>query len=375
MSEKLLVPDIGDFEEVEIIEILVKEGDKISKNDPVITLESDKSSVEVPSAFEGVVDSINIKIGDKVSKGDLILTLSSENGTQQKQETIEKIPPATEKIIAEAEDSNGYNNSDLDTSAHKEIKVENVAAVMVTAELPPFAKPGQKIDVNISAIGVAESLRGGSLIMTRMRGVDGEIYALAQGPLTVTGVMADAAGTSVQIGVPTSGRIPNGAIVERMVETPFETAEHIVLNVRDIDFSTTNAIAQEINKTFGSGVAFALDGVSVAVRSAVFLFFGGSLCLLSLFRLCLLFLGLVLPWWFLALVGRLLLVLSCFGFVIRLCLWSVVLVVLILILLLAWLPCFVSLVIRAGDLFLVFVKAGIALVGSVRLLIFLLSMM
>ena len=89
MSEKLLVPDIGDFEEVEIIEILVKEGDKISKNDPVITLESDKSSVEVPSAFEGVVDSINIKIGDKVSKGDLILTLSSENGTQQKQEIIE----------------------------------------------------------------------------------------------------------------------------------------------------------------------------------------------------------------------------------------------------------------------------------------------
>jgi flagellar P-ring protein precursor FlgI len=152
-------------------------------------------------------------------------------------------------------------------NAKKEIKVENVAAVMVTAELPPFAKPGQRIDVNISAIGVAESLRGGSLIMTRMRGVDGQIYALAQGPLTVTGVMADAAGTSVQIGVPTSGRIPNGAIVERMVETPFETAEHIVLNVRDIDFSTTNAITQAINKAFGPGVAFALDGVSVAVRA------------------------------------------------------------------------------------------------------------
>ncbi len=152
-------------------------------------------------------------------------------------------------------------------NAKKEIKVENVAAVMVTAELPPFAKPGQRIDVNISAIGVAESLRGGSLIMTRLRGVDGQVYALAQGPLTVTGVMADAAGTSVQIGVPTSGRIPNGAIVERMVETPFETAEHLVLNVRDIDFSTTNAITQAINKTFGSGVAFALDGVSVAVRA------------------------------------------------------------------------------------------------------------
>ena len=125
MNLDLLVPDIGDFENVEIIEVLVKKGDKINKNDPVVTLESDKSSVEVPSAFEGVVDSINIKIGDKVSKGDLILTLSSENGTQRKQETIEKIPPATEKIIAEAENSNGYNNSELDTSAYKEIKVEN----------------------------------------------------------------------------------------------------------------------------------------------------------------------------------------------------------------------------------------------------------
>jgi len=90
MSEKLLVPDIGDFEEVEIIEILVKEGDKISKNDPVITLESDKSSVEVPSAFEGVVDTINIKIGDKVSKGDLILTLSSENGTKQNKKLLKR---------------------------------------------------------------------------------------------------------------------------------------------------------------------------------------------------------------------------------------------------------------------------------------------
>ena len=125
MNEKLLVPDIGDFEEVEIIEILVKEGDKISKNDPVITLESDKSSVEVPSTFEGIIDNINIKIGDKVSKGDLILTLSSENGTQQKQEINEKIPPLTEKIIAEAETSNGYKNSELDTNQREEIIEEN----------------------------------------------------------------------------------------------------------------------------------------------------------------------------------------------------------------------------------------------------------
>ena len=118
-------------------------------------------------------------------------------------------------------------------NAKKEMKVENVAAVMVTAELPPFAKPGQRIDINVSAIGVAESLRGGSLIMTQLRGVDGQTYALAQGAMTVTGISTDAAGSSIQIGVPTSGRIPNGATVERMVETPFDTADHIVLNVRE----------------------------------------------------------------------------------------------------------------------------------------------
>ena len=98
-------------------------------------------------------------------------------------------------------------------NAKKEVKVENVAAVMVTAEIPPFAKPGQRIDVNVSAIGVAKSLRGGQLIMTQLRGIDGETYAVAQGALTLTGVSVDQAGSSVQIGVPTAGRIPNGATV------------------------------------------------------------------------------------------------------------------------------------------------------------------
>ncbi len=152
-------------------------------------------------------------------------------------------------------------------NAKKEIKVENVAAVMVTADIPAFAKPGQKIDVNISAIGVATSLRGGSLLMTRLRGVDGKTYAIGQGALTVTGIAADAAGASIQIGVPTSGRIPNGATVERMVETPFETSEYIVLNTRGSDFSTTNAIAEAINLTFGAGVASPIDGVSIALQA------------------------------------------------------------------------------------------------------------
>ena len=105
MENKLLVPDIGDFEQVEIIEILVKTGDKIKKNDSIVTLESDKSSVEVPSIFEGVVENVNVKIGDKVSKGDLLITLKSTGQSEKKTKefTEEKIPPVTEKIIKEAE--------------------------------------------------------------------------------------------------------------------------------------------------------------------------------------------------------------------------------------------------------------------------------
>ena len=103
--------------------------------------------------------------------------------------------------------------------------------------------------------------------MTEMRGVDGEVYALAQGPLTITGILADAAGSSVQVGVPTSGRIPNGALVERMVPNPFENSDHVVLNIREADFSTVNAIAAAVNENFGAGVASAIDGVSVAIKA------------------------------------------------------------------------------------------------------------
>lgn len=151
--------------------------------------------------------------------------------------------------------------------AQQPLQVDNLAAVIVTAEVPPFAKPGQRIDVNISTVGTAESLRGGNLILTELRGIDGQVYALAQGSLTVTGISADAAGSSIEIGVPTSGRIPNGAILERLIETPFETADHFVLNVRDADFSTANAIATAINERYGAGMATAIDAVSVAVRA------------------------------------------------------------------------------------------------------------
>ncbi len=147
------------------------------------------------------------------------------------------------------------------------IAADNVAAVMVTADLPPFAKPGQRIDVNVSTIGAAESLRGGTLILTRLRGVDGEVYALAQGALTATGLEVNAAGEEITIGVPTAGRIPNGASVERMIESPFNQSSHIVLNVRSGDFTTAKEIVDKINQVFGEGTANALDGVSVAVRA------------------------------------------------------------------------------------------------------------
>jgi flagellar P-ring protein precursor FlgI len=147
------------------------------------------------------------------------------------------------------------------------VDIKNTAAVLVTADLPGFAKPGQRIDINVSAIGKASNLRGGSLIMTAMRGVDGEIYALAQGALTATGIDASAAGSKVQIGVPTSARIPGGAIVERVVDTPFENAEHVIYNIRENDFSTTTAIVNAINKKFGGDVAQAIDGTSVSVRA------------------------------------------------------------------------------------------------------------
>ena len=147
------------------------------------------------------------------------------------------------------------------------ISINNSAAVMVTADLPGFAKPGQRIDVNVSAIGKASNLRGGSLVMTALRGVDGEIYAIAQGALTATGIDASAAGSKVAIGVPTSARIPSGALVERLVDTPFDKAESIVLNLRDNDYSTMNTIVSAINSKFGDGLAQAHDGTSISVRA------------------------------------------------------------------------------------------------------------
>ena len=130
MTNKLLVPDIGDFEKVEIIEILVKKGDKIKKNHPIVTLESDKSSVEVPSISEGVVESVSVKIGDKVSKGDLLVTLinTAQKEEESKEKIEENIPPVTEKIIKEAEKTLVLKK---EIEQPKSIKKKNVEEIKV----------------------------------------------------------------------------------------------------------------------------------------------------------------------------------------------------------------------------------------------------
>lgn len=148
------------------------------------------------------------------------------------------------------------------------MQLKNVAAVTVHAELPPFAKPGQKIDVTISSIANAKSLRGGSLLMAPLRGADGNVYALAQGNLIVGGFGASGAdGSKVTVNIPSAGRIPNGASVERSVPSDFLTQERIVLNLHVPDFTTSNRLAEQINKVMGEGTAHSLDAVSVAVRA------------------------------------------------------------------------------------------------------------
>ena len=148
------------------------------------------------------------------------------------------------------------------------LQLKNVAAVTVHAELPPFAKPGQAIDVTVASIGNAKSLRGGSLLMAPLRGADGNVYAIAQGNLVVGGFgAAGADGSSVTVNIPSAGRIPNGATVERTVSSDFLTRDSVVLNLHVPDFTTSNRLATQINATMGAGTAQALDAVSVNVRA------------------------------------------------------------------------------------------------------------
>ncbi len=146
------------------------------------------------------------------------------------------------------------------------MQLKNVAAVMVTAQLPAFAQPGQVIDVNVSSLGNAKSLRGGLLIATPLKGADGQIYAMAQGNLLVGGAGAAAGGSKVQINHLSAGRIPDGATVERSVPTPINQGEYMQLDLNSSDFNTAREVARAINKRMGEGLAQALDGRVVRVR-------------------------------------------------------------------------------------------------------------
>ncbi|WP_199915692.1 flagellar basal body P-ring protein FlgI [Saccharobesus litoralis] len=147
-------------------------------------------------------------------------------------------------------------------------KIKNVAAVMVTAELPAFAKPGQKIDVTVSSIGSAGSLNGGTLVQTFMKGLDGEVYAVSQGNLVVGGFgVAGEDGSRVVMNTPTVGRIPNGAIVERSVPNAFGHGDYLVFNLHNSDFTTARRMADAINELVGPKTATAIDATSVRVMA------------------------------------------------------------------------------------------------------------
>ncbi len=144
--------------------------------------------------------------------------------------------------------------------------LKNVAAVTVHADLPPFAKPGQQIDVTVSSIGNAKSLRGGSLLMTPLKGADGNVYAIAQGNLIVGGLGVSAQdGSRISVNVPSVGRIPAGASVEREVPSGFALGDSVILDIHTPDFTTATRMAQTINKTLGGSTATALDATSVKV--------------------------------------------------------------------------------------------------------------
>ncbi|OQX41688.1 MAG: flagellar biosynthesis protein FlgI [Candidatus Sedimenticola endophacoides] len=148
------------------------------------------------------------------------------------------------------------------------INPKNVAAVSLHADMPPFAKPGQRIDVTASSLGDAKSLRGGTLLMSPLKGADGKVYAIAQGNLVVGGLSASGAdGSKITVNIPSVGRIPNGATVEREVASAFASGNYLTLNLHDADFTTAQRVVESINETIGPGAAQAVDATSVRVSS------------------------------------------------------------------------------------------------------------
>jgi flagellar P-ring protein precursor FlgI len=147
------------------------------------------------------------------------------------------------------------------------LQLKNVAAVMVTAQLPPFAQPGQPLDVTVSSLGNAKSLRGGTLLLTPLKGPDGQIYAMAQGNVAVGGAGASAGGSKTQVNTLNAGRVPSGATVERAVPAVVGDAGFLALELRDNDFTVARQVVDAVNKRFGDGYADAVDGRTIRVRA------------------------------------------------------------------------------------------------------------
>jgi len=149
-----------------------------------------------------------------------------------------------------------------------EAKSRNAAAVMVSASFPAGYRRGQAIDITVSSLGDAKSLRGGTLLLTELHAADGEVYALAQGNLVVTGLNAQGqSGSSVTVNTPTTGRVPNGASIEREIPTDFDSRPDVVLNLKRPGFQTATQIVDALNQRFGAGSAATRDGSSVSVRA------------------------------------------------------------------------------------------------------------
>jgi flagellar P-ring protein precursor FlgI len=147
-------------------------------------------------------------------------------------------------------------------------QLKNVAAVSVSAVMPAFVKPGQTIDITVNSLGNAKSLRGGSLLVAPLRGLDGQVYAVAQGNLIVSGFGAEANdGSKISVNIPSSGRIPNGATVERAVASDFGQGDSIILNLNEADFTTASRLVLSVNKSIGEGSASIIDGGSIRVRA------------------------------------------------------------------------------------------------------------
>ncbi len=163
---------------------------------------------------------------------------------------------------------NMLNNFGVQIPANVNPSSKNIAAVAIHAELPPFSKIGQTIDITVSTLGDAKSLRGGSLLLSPLKGADGQVYAIAQGNLVVSGFGASGAdGSRVSLNVPSVGRVPNGATVERLVPNAFSQGDSLTLNLNHADFTTARRVSEVINNLLGADTAMPLDATSIRVRA------------------------------------------------------------------------------------------------------------